>query len=61
MSGLYFLAVRAMHAALPSSLLVILTFDVDSWTPSNFKMTSSFKILNCEKVCLRIDEMWSIN
>jgi len=54
MSDLYFVAVRAMRA-------VILTFDVDSWTPSNFKMTSSFKILNCEKVCLRIDEMWSIN
>ena len=37
MAGLYLVALRAMHAALPSSLLDILTFDVDSWTPSNLK------------------------
>ena len=50
-----------MHAALPSSLLVILTFDFDYWIPTKLKTTSGFKILNCEKVYLRIDEKRSFN
>jgi hypothetical protein len=52
MLRLYLVALKAMYAALSSSLRFILILDIDSQTPSNVQQTLIEEILSVVKNCV---------